>query len=191
MKLESRWIIPILVIAAVAVGVAVSLMWETSMAPIDPPAPSSFDSQLTLRGARVVALGDCAVCHTAPGGKPYAGGQPLFTPFGTLYSTNITPDPATGIGAWSLEAFMRAMRRGIARDGHQLYPAFPYLHFSRMSDDDIAAAYATRSRAAFCSRQAGRSMNNCSSTRPAFAASTREPTRSCGSPPYPRRSMCI
>jgi len=66
----------------------------------------------------------------------------LSTPFGTLYSTNITPDPETGIGTWSLDAFTRAMRRGISRDGHQLYPAFPYIHYTRMSDDDIAAAYA-------------------------------------------------
>lgn len=142
MKLPIRWVVPILVMAVIAAGVAVFLMWEPAIAPITPPAPSSFDRELTLRGARVVALGDCAVCHTAPGGKPYAGGLPLFTPFGTLYSTNITPDADTGIGKWSLPAFTRAMRRGIARDGHQLYPAFPYIHFTRMSDDDIAAAYA-------------------------------------------------
>lgn len=142
MKVQNRWI-PMLAVAVVAVaGVALYLMWETAMAPIKPPAPSSFDEPLTLRGARVVALGDCAVCHTARDGKPYAGGLPLSTPFGTLYSTNITPDPATGIGSWSLEAFTRAMRRGISRDGHQLYPAFPYIHYTRMPDEDIAAAYA-------------------------------------------------
>lgn len=89
-----------------------------------------------------MALGDCAVCHTAKGGKPFAGGLPLATPFGTIYATNITPDPETGIGAWSQNAFARALRHGIARDGHALYPAFPYIHFTRMSDHDIAAAYA-------------------------------------------------
>lgn len=130
----------VLVVAAIAV--ALYLMWEPAIAPIQPPPPASIDRELALRGARVVALGDCAVCHTAKGGKPYAGGLPLVTPFGTIYSTNITPDPATGIGAWSLEAFTRAMREGIARDGHQLYPAFPYVHFTRMADGDIAAAYA-------------------------------------------------
>lgn len=132
----------VILAAVVMAGVAIYLMWEKAIAPIQPPMPSSFDSQLALRGARVMALGDCAVCHTARGGKPFAGGLALATPFGTLYSTNITPDPETGIGTWSLDAFTRAMRRGIARDGHQLYPAFPYIHFTRMSDGDIAAAYA-------------------------------------------------
>ncbi len=128
--------------AAVAVVAAACIMWEPAIAPIPTPAPASFDRALTLEGARVVALGDCAVCHTAKGGQPFAGGLPLVTPFGTIYSTNITPDAQTGIGNWSLDAFTRAMRRGIARDGHQLYPAFPYIHFSRMSDREIEAAYA-------------------------------------------------
>ena len=89
-----------------------------------------------------MALGDCIVCHTAKGGKPFAGGLPLATPFGTIYATNITPDVETGIGNWSLEAFTRAVRHGVSRDGHLLYPAFPYIHFTRMSDGDISAAYA-------------------------------------------------
>ncbi|WP_446739949.1 c-type cytochrome [Pseudomonas sp. TH31] len=71
-----------------------------------------------------------------------AGGLPLATPFGTLFTTNITPDRETGIGEWSLDAFRRAMREGIARDGHFLYPAFPYVHYRKMTDVDIADAYA-------------------------------------------------
>jgi len=126
----------------VACSAAAVIMWEPTLASVPAPPVSSSDSQTRIYGARVVALGDCFVCHTTKGGKPFAGGLPLETPFGTIYSTNITPDAATGIGSWSLEAFTRAMRRGIARDGHQLYPAFPYLHFTRMSDGDIAAAYA-------------------------------------------------
>lgn len=137
---------PILLAAAAAAAVALlaaaGIMWEPAIAPVAAPAPASFDRALTLEGARVVALGDCAVCHTAKGGQPFAGGLPLVTPFGTIYSTNITPDVQTGIGNWSLDAFTRAMRRGIARDGHQLYPAFPYIHFTRMSDREIEAAYA-------------------------------------------------
>jgi mono/diheme cytochrome c family protein len=93
------------------------------------------------RGAQLAAVGDCVVCHTAKGGTPFAGGLPIHTPFGTLYATNITPDPRTGIGNWSLEAFTRAMRRGVANDGHLLYPAFPYVHFTHMSDADIASVY--------------------------------------------------
>ncbi|EIF33152.1 cytochrome c, mono- and diheme variants family [Burkholderia sp. Ch1-1] len=130
------------VVVVAALAVAFLLMWKPAIAPVDPPAPASFDAQTRLAGARVVALGDCIVCHTAKGGKPFAGGLPLATPFGTIYATNITPDLETGIGNWSLEAFMRALRHGVARDGHLLYPAFPYIHFTRMSDGDISAAYA-------------------------------------------------
>jgi mono/diheme cytochrome c family protein len=137
---------PILMAAGVVVVaaalVAAFLMWKPAIAPIGPPPASSFDAQTRLAGARVVALGDCIVCHTAKGGQPFAGGLPLATPFGTIYATNITPDVQTGIGNWSLEAFTRAVRYGVARDGHLLYPAFPYIHFTRMSDHDISAAYA-------------------------------------------------
>ncbi|HEX7907271.1 MAG TPA: c-type cytochrome [Paraburkholderia sp.] len=130
----------VLIVAAAIV--AAWLMWRPAIAPISPPAASSFDAQTKLAGARVVALGDCIVCHTAKGGQPFAGGLPLATPFGTIYATNITPDVETGIGSWSLEAFTRAVRYGVSRDGHLLYPAFPYIHFTRMSDHDVAAAYA-------------------------------------------------
>jgi mono/diheme cytochrome c family protein len=116
----------------VACAVAVGIMWEPSIAAVQPPAASSFDRQLKLDGARVVALGDCVVCHTARRGPPFAGGLPLATPFGTIYATNITPDAETGIGTWSLQAFTRAVRYGISRDGHQLYTAFKYIHFTRM-----------------------------------------------------------
>ena len=81
-------------------------------------------------------------CHTVEGGKPYAGGTPLKTPFGTVHGTNITPDPETGIGRWSLEAFTRAMREGVDREGRNLFPAFPYDHFTKATDEDIAALYA-------------------------------------------------
>jgi mono/diheme cytochrome c family protein len=94
------------------------------------------------RGAKLAAIGGCISCHTAPDGQPFAGGLPLQTPYGVIYSTNITPDPDTGIGRWSLDAFTRAMRHGVSRDGHLLYPAFPYPDFTRMSDADIASLYA-------------------------------------------------
>ncbi|KAG8153780.1 c-type cytochrome [Burkholderia catarinensis] len=129
-------------LALAGLAIAIGIMFEPSIAPIEPPPQASFDREQVRAGAKVVALGDCVVCHTAKDGKPFAGGLPLATPFGTIYATNITPDPDTGIGRWSQEAFARALRSGIARDGHQLYPAFPYVHFTRMSDQDIAAAYA-------------------------------------------------
>lgn len=142
MTRKSRLLVAGGVVAVAALIIAFVLMWRPAIAPVSPPAATSFDAQTRLAGARVVALGDCIVCHTAKGGKPFAGGLPLATPFGTIYATNITPDVDTGIGNWSLEAFTRAMRYGVARDGHLLYPAFPYIHFTRMSDADISAAYA-------------------------------------------------
>ena len=112
------------------------------IAPITPPLASAFAPELIARGKLLAALGDCAVCHTAHNGVPNAGGRPLETPFGTVYSTNITPDGETGIGAWSFEAFARAMREGIHRDGRRLYPAFPYTSFKNVSNDDLQALYA-------------------------------------------------
>ncbi|WP_263263497.1 cytochrome c [Pseudomonas sp. RIT-PI-S] len=119
---------------------AIGMMWRPAIAPAQ--APRTLDPEAVRRGALVVEAGDCAVCHTRPGGAYLAGQLPLKTPFGTLYSTNITPDLATGIGTWSLPAFERAMRQGVSRDGHLLYPAFPYVHYRRMSAEDIADAYA-------------------------------------------------
>ncbi|MCJ8206795.1 c-type cytochrome [Pseudomonas sp. RGM2987] len=139
--LKSRQVLTALAaLALLASTAAVLLMWRPALAPIE--RPHTFDRAQLQRGARVVEAGDCAVCHTRPGGQYLAGGLPLVTPFGTLYSTNITPDPQTGIGQWSLQAFERAMREGISRDGHFLYPAFPYVHYRRMSDGDLADAYA-------------------------------------------------
>ncbi len=82
------------------------------------------------------------VCHTAKEGAPYAGGLALPTPFGVVMTTNITPDPETGIGGWSYPAFERAMRAGLHRDGRHLYPAFPYPNFAEASDADLQAIYA-------------------------------------------------
>ncbi|MGF6639532.1 molybdopterin cofactor-binding domain-containing protein [Paraburkholderia sp. MM6662-R1] len=112
------------------------------LAPITPPLASAFAPELVARGKLLASLGNCAVCHTAHNGVPNAGGKPLATPFGTVYSTNLTPDGQTGIGHWSLEAFVRAMRHGISRDGHRLYPAFPYTSFQNISDEDLHALYA-------------------------------------------------
>jgi mono/diheme cytochrome c family protein len=127
------------VVIIAAGGAAVA--WRPPIAPAAAP-PTGFASAAIERGARVAALGDCVVCHTARQGQPFAGGRPLPTPFGTIYATNITPDPETGIGHWTEVAFRRAMRDGIARDGSHLYPALPYTHFTRATDSDLADLYA-------------------------------------------------
>ena len=103
---------------------------------------ASFDAALVAKGAELAAVGNCRSCHTQPGGAPFAGGLPLPTPFGTIHSTNITPDPDTGIGRWTGEDFLRAMHEGVDRAGRHLYPAFPYDHFTRVTALDVAAIYA-------------------------------------------------
>lgn len=133
----------LVLIVAVAAGGAFAwaARWQ-ALEPIDPPERGSFDAALIEKGATLAALGACAVCHTAEGGEAYAGGRPLPTPFGVIHATNILPDPETGIGRWSEAAFRRALRQGVDRAGDYLYPAFPYDHFTRLTDEDIAALYA-------------------------------------------------
>jgi nicotinate dehydrogenase subunit B len=126
--------------AAIGIGAAV-LPWR-AIAPIARPDASVYSAATIARGKELAALGACAVCHTSDHGVLNAGGRPLETPFGTINTTNITPDVDTGIGAWSYPAFERAMREGIHRDGRHLYPAFPYTHFARTDDADLQALYA-------------------------------------------------
>ena len=130
-------------LAAGAIGLtAAALGWRSSIAPIATGSANVYTAAVVEKGRLLAAAGDCIVCHTAPGGVPNAGGRAMTTPFGTVYSTNLTPDMATGIGAWSFSAFQRAMREGISRDGHHLYPAFPYTAFTKTTDEDLTALYA-------------------------------------------------
>jgi mono/diheme cytochrome c family protein len=99
------------------------------------PDQQSFDH--IERGRYLATLADCAACHTAPGGKPFAGGLALQTPFGTILAPNITPDRDTGIGNWSDDEFVAAMHDGRGRDGIRLYPAMPYPAYTKMTRDDV------------------------------------------------------
>jgi mono/diheme cytochrome c family protein len=120
----------------------VALPWRPALAPVDPVPVAALAPALVARGEVLAGAGYCATCHTAKDGARYAGGYPMPTPFGTIYSTNITPDPETGIGRWSEAAFARALREGVARDGSHLFPAFPFDHFTKLADDDVNALYA-------------------------------------------------
>ncbi|WOC16629.1 c-type cytochrome [Pseudochrobactrum sp. MP213Fo] len=100
------------------------------------------DPALIKQGEYLARAGDCIACHTAPGGKEFAGGLGMQTPLGTIYSTNITPDKKTGIGNYSYGDFERAVRRGVRPDGVALYPAMPYVSYVVVKDDDIKALYA-------------------------------------------------
>ena len=131
----------ILFIAAIVLALAgFGVVWRPSIA--EQASTPSFPTVEIARGAQLASIGNCITCHTKPEGVPYAGGRPIATPFGTIYSTNITPDRKDGIGAWSEAAFSRAMKDGVRRDGQHLYPAFPYDHMTRMRDEDIRAVYA-------------------------------------------------
>jgi mono/diheme cytochrome c family protein len=100
------------------------------------------DPALIARGEYLATLGDCAACHTAQGGQRYAGGRSLGTPFGDVPAPNITPDPDTGIGAWSFDDFWRALHEGKGRQGELLYPVFSYTSFTKVSRDDALAIFA-------------------------------------------------
>jgi mono/diheme cytochrome c family protein len=106
--------------------------------PAGVPAELASASQIG-KGEYLARAADCMVCHTAPSGTPYAGGRAFVLPFGTIYSTNITPDAATGIGKYSDENFLNAMHKGIASNGARLYPAMPYASYTLMSDADALA----------------------------------------------------
>ena len=137
-----RFLVGIVTLGVLGLLGFAALAWRPAIAPIAPPAPGRFTPALVAKGEALAGGGYCAECHTARGGEMYAGGYAMATPFGVIYSTNITPDPETGIGSWSKAAFARAMHEGVARDGTHLFPAFPYDHFSKLSDDDVEALYA-------------------------------------------------
>jgi mono/diheme cytochrome c family protein len=137
-----RILVGLLVLLVLVVVGVYALAYRRAIAPIAPPAASAFAPDLVAHGEVLAGAGYCSSCHTAPGGKPLAGGYAMATPFGTIYSSNITPDPQTGIGRWSEAAFRRAMHDGVARDGSHLFPVFPYQHFNQVSDEDIRAIYA-------------------------------------------------
>ena len=96
-------------------------------------------AETIARGKALTVAADCAGCHTADPSKPFAGGKRIDTPFGGIYSPNLTPDRETGLGAWSNEEFYRALHDGVARDGSRYYPAFPYPNFTKITRDDILA----------------------------------------------------
>jgi mono/diheme cytochrome c family protein len=137
-----RIAIAILAVAFLGLASVLLLSRRRVIPPIERSSPESFSAESIAHGEALAAAGHCASCHTRPGGQYYAGGYGVNTPFGIVYGTNITPDPKTGIGTWPLEAFLRAMRDGVARDGSHLFPAFPYNAYTKLTDDDLKALYA-------------------------------------------------
>jgi mono/diheme cytochrome c family protein len=125
----------LVVLAGLAALVWMINFWGGGRIHDEPPtAPPS--AERVARGAYLARVGDCMLCHTARGGAPFAGGRAIATPFGTVYSSNLTPDAATGLGRWSAAHFRRALHQGRSRDGRLLYPVFPYPHTTRVTDAD-------------------------------------------------------
>ncbi len=120
---------------------AVAIWWLNTRgdALINSPLATTSTAQ---RGAYLAQVGNCAGCHTARGGQPYAGGLAIQTPFGSVYASNLTPDAANGIGSWSRAEFWRAMHHGRSKDGRLLYPAFPYTSYTLVTRDDSDALFA-------------------------------------------------
>jgi mono/diheme cytochrome c family protein len=133
------WAITLLVIAA-AVAAAVVIAVRVPDPGIS-PALAKRQPDAT-HGRYIATLGDCAACHTKPGGKPLAGGLALPTPLGTIYTANITPDRDTGIGTYSFTDFARAVRLGVRPDGSRIYPAMPYTAYAKVSDGDLQDLFA-------------------------------------------------
>jgi mono/diheme cytochrome c family protein len=129
-------------------GLLLLLLWLLLMAAMrffaarGPMQRVNATTQQIAHGRYLAAAADCAACHTASGGAPFAGGVPLASPFGTIHGTNVTPDPDTGIGRYTSDDFYRAVTEGEARDGHQLYPAMPYVSYKTMTRQDSDAIYA-------------------------------------------------
>ena len=119
-------------------GHAIALSAYEGPSPIGVPAELR-SADLVTRGKYLTEAADCEVCHTTEGGQPFAGGLAFRTPFGVLYSPNITADRETGIGTWTDEDFITAVHKGIAKDGQRLYPAFPYESYTLLEDADVRA----------------------------------------------------
>ncbi len=135
------WAIGIAALAGIAVGAffSANLLRGKSGGPVQVVnAPAG----VVARGKYLAEAADCAACHTAPGGAPFAGGLAMQSGFGTIYATNITPDPDDGIGRWTADDFRRALHDGVRRDGQQLYPAMPYTSYRGMTRTDADAIYA-------------------------------------------------
>lgn len=140
MNVKKALTIIVAIVVVVGLGLIGYRTWYNaqqnySFAP--PPSAESNGKTAIERGKYLTTAGDCVACHTAPGGQSYAGGLALETPFGKIIASNITPDKETGIGGWTDEQFIRAVREGKGINGEFLYPAMPYNVYTKVSDQDL------------------------------------------------------
>jgi mono/diheme cytochrome c family protein len=138
--MRRSWTIVLILLVIILAGIAAFFFWPHGLQDVAearkrvPLGPESIK-----RGEYLAKAADCAACHSLGNGRPYAGGLAFHLPFGTIYASNITPDRDAGIGHWSDAEFVRALRRGVSRDGHDLYPAFPYTAYALLSTEDALA----------------------------------------------------
>jgi mono/diheme cytochrome c family protein len=140
-----RIVLGVLVIALVGLGIGLAIVLPAPLPRISPQLAARTPS--VTHGAYLAIAGDCAACHTRPGGPAFAGGLPLNTPIGRVYSSNITSDFGHGMGRYTLPEFIRLMREGVARDGRRIYPAMPYTAYTRITDADLQDLHAYFTRA--------------------------------------------
>jgi mono/diheme cytochrome c family protein len=129
------------VVVVGAIVIAGIVAFWPARKPREIPSPTA-DAQLIRRGEYIATAADCVACHTAPGGAEYTGGRAFKLPFGSIIAPNITPDTQTGLGQWTTGEFVRALREGVGRHGEELYPAFPYTSYAKMSEPDAIALWA-------------------------------------------------
>ncbi len=129
-------------VLVIAVVVWLNIRDEDVARPRSSTTSAAADPAQVARGEYLVRVGDCGSCHTERGGPPWAGGRAIETPFGNVYSSNLTPDAKTGLGSWSADEFWRALHHGRAKDGRLLYPAFPYPNYTRVDRRDADAMFA-------------------------------------------------
>ncbi|MDB6178230.1 hypothetical protein PAF17_12060 [Paracoccus sp. Z330] len=128
---------PLLGVSILVFGGYLAFAYQPEIAPVSADDLPEYDREPVEKGRILAAAGYRASCHTAADGAPCAGIYAMEIGFGRFYSKNITPDPDLGIGAWSEQAFRRAMHEGVNREGQHLFPGFPFDHFGKMSDEDI------------------------------------------------------
>ena len=132
-----------LIFLVLLVGSVVYLYFAGNSRPLPSISSTNGEAEERVEAGRYLATaGNCYSCHTRPGGDAFAGGVALHTDFGVIHSTNITPDPETGIGDWSDAEFVRAMHEGISANGEHLYPVFPYTSYTKVGEDDVLAIFA-------------------------------------------------
>jgi mono/diheme cytochrome c family protein len=134
------WILAAAIILIPAVLIGMEFLHEPGST--EKSVPVTNLQEQAVKGEYLARAGNCIACHTVRGGSPYAGGRAIATPFGDIFSSNITPDPATGIGNWTADDFWRALHNGKSKDGSFLYPAFPYPNYTKVTRSDADAMFA-------------------------------------------------